>query len=159
MANISFRDFYSTKINRLTLQEALDLHYRLNPQFTHWSKFDTKTAQYMIRNHDISHVLFACDTTYPGEYCVQTWVKYGCKLNIKPTQIFDYLFSKDLIQIVLPPKLIQYFLTHMKDFSILKKLVKNQANQMTKKWQYGSEKNYIIKTIGEIRKEFNIKIV
>ena len=156
MTNLTFSEFYSTKINHLTLQEALDLHYKLNPQFTHWSKFDTKAAQYLIKNHDISHVIFGSDTSYPGEYCVQTWVKYGCKLNIKPAEIFGYIFNKDLIQIVLPSKLIHYSLTHLRDFASFKKQIKFQASKMTKKWQYGESQNYMTKSIGSIRQEFNI---
>jgi ubiquinone biosynthesis protein Coq4 len=154
----NFNDFYSEKINELTLQDALDLHYKLNPQFTHWSKYDTEAARYMIKNHDISHIIFGCDTSYPGEYCVQTWVKFGCQLNIKPQKLFGFLFNKDLIQIVLPPKLIQYSLTHLAEFKQFEKEIKLLSSKQTKKWQYGHEENYMNKTVGEIRKEYNIKL-
>jgi ubiquinone biosynthesis protein Coq4 len=159
MQELNFNNFYSDQINHLTLQEALELHYKLNPQFTHWSKYSSKEAQYLIKNHDISHVIFGCDTSYGGEYQVQTWVKYACKLNIPATSFFKFIFNKDLIQIVLPPQLIKYSLGHLKEFSEYKKQIKNQAGQICKKWQYGDEETQMLKTVGQIRQEYNIVIV
>lgn len=155
----TYQEFYSQKIDRLTLQQALDVHYQLNPQFTPWHKYSTPQARNLIKSHDISHVIFGCDTSYGGEYTVQTWVKFGANLNIAKSEIFRYVFNKDLIQIVLPPKLFSYSLTHILEFRKIKKLVKNQAKLMTKKWDYFQEEKYLNKTVGEIRLEYGIHLL
>lgn len=159
MSTISFETFYSTEINEITLEQALKMHYELNPQFTPWDKYDTFEASRLIKAHDISHVIFGCDTGYGGEFQVQTWVKYGAKLNISPLQMPKYLFNKDLFQIVLPPKLIQYSLTHRKEFREYSKLIKLQAAKMTRKWIYFEEKAYMNKIVGDIRGEYNIDLI
>jgi ubiquinone biosynthesis protein Coq4 len=155
----NFNNFYTSAINNLTLQEALDIHYQINPQFTPWDQFDTPEARNLIKNHDISHVIFGCDTSYGGEYCVQTWNKYGSNLNISFTQFPKYIFNKDLVQIVLPSKLIQYAMTHIGEFMNFRKQIKAQAKLMTKKWEYFKEEPYMDKTIGEIRAEYGIEIL
>lgn len=154
--NISFSDFYTTKINNLRLRDCLEIHYNLNPQFTRWDKYEAVETRNLIKSHDISHIIFACDTSYSGEYCVQTWVKFGANLNIPLLESIKYITKKDLIQLVLPPKLISYSLTHRSEFSTFKQAIKTQAQLMTKKWEYFQEEKYMDKTIGQIRKEYNI---
>ena len=159
LQQFTFQDFYSNKINNLTLREALDIHYELNPQFTPWYKYDSPEAMSLIKAHDISHVIFGCDTSYGGEYTVQTWVKFGANLNIPKSQIFKYLFNKDLIKIVLPSKLITYAITHLRDFRLIKKNVRERAKVMIRKWEYFQEEKYLNMSIGEIRSEHGIKVL
>lgn len=154
--NIIFSDFYSDKINNLSLKECLEIHYHLNPQFTRWDKYDALETRNLIKSHDISHIIFGCDTSYSGEYCVQTWAKLGANLNIPMRERIKYITKKDLIQLILPPKLISYSLTHISEFSNFKQQIRTQAQLMTKKWEYFNEEKYMDKTIGEIRKEYNI---
>ena len=155
----TFQDFYSNKIDQLKLSEALDLHYELNQQFTPWHKYSSPEARNLIRSHDISHIIFGSDTSYGGEYTVQTWVKFGANINIPKSQIHKYLFNRDLIQIVLPPKLISYSVMHILEFRKIKKDVKTQVGLMTKKWEYFQEENYLDKTVGEIRLEYGIRLL
>ena len=159
LQQFTFQDFYSNKINNLTLREALDIHYELNPQFTPWYKYDSPEAMSLIKAHDISHVIFGCDTSYGGEYTVQTWVKFGANLNIPKSQILKYLSNKDLIKIVLPRKLITYAITHISDFQNIRKSIKTQAKLMRRKWEYFQEEGYLNKTIGEIRSEYGIEVM
>jgi ubiquinone biosynthesis protein Coq4 len=151
--------FYTTTINNLTLTKALDEHYKINPQFTPWYKYQNNQASRMIKAHDITHLIFGCDTSYSGEYAVQTWAKYRVKIKIPFWEMYKYLFNKDMIQLILPPKLIQYSWTHRSEFAQLKKKIKTQTNLMTKKWEYFQEEHYMNKTISEIREEYGIKIL
>jgi hypothetical protein len=108
----NFNNFYTTGINGLTLQEALDIHYDINPQFTPWDSYDSDEARSLIKAHDISHVIFGCDTSYIGEVKVQTWGKYGANLNIPLSKRLRYLSNKDLRALVVSPNLIGYILSH-----------------------------------------------
>jgi ubiquinone biosynthesis protein Coq4 len=152
-------EFYSTTIDNLTLAEALKIHYEINPQFTVWNDYSTPEAQNLIKSHDISHVIYGCDTSYGGEFTVQTWNNYGSDQNIPFSQFPKYILNKDLVQIVLPRKLIQYALTHIGEFIKINKLVKSKAQNMRKKWQYFDEERYMNTTIGEIRKEYGINLI
>jgi ubiquinone biosynthesis protein Coq4 len=151
--------FYTTDINQMSLKDALNEHYKINPQFTPWYQFDTPEARNLIKAHDISHLLFGCDTSYNGEYCVQTWNKYGSNLNIPPAQAFKYIANRDLRSLVLPTSLFSYAMTHISLFIKERSLIKKQAKLMTKKWQYFKEESYMDKTIGEIRAEYGIEIL
>jgi ubiquinone biosynthesis protein Coq4 len=151
--------FYTTDINTMKLKDALIEHYKINPQFTPWDQFEDQVARDLIKAHDISHLLYGCDTSYNGEYCVQTWNKYGSNLNILPTQVFNYLGNKDLRSLVLPTSLFSYAFTHISLFVKERGLIKKQASLMTKKWEYFQEEKYMDKTIEQIRKEFGIEIL
>ncbi|MBC7472296.1 MAG: hypothetical protein H7196_03500 [candidate division SR1 bacterium] len=150
--------FYATEINTMSLKDALNEHYKINPQFTPWDQFDTPEARNLIKAHDISHLLYGCDTSYTGEYMVQTWNGFGSNLNIKPQDSLKYLLNQDLRSLVLPAKLMSYALTHLKEFMIVRGLIKKQSKLMTKKWEYFQEDSYLSKTIGNIREEYGIKI-
>jgi hypothetical protein len=40
----SIEDFYTEKIDHLTLAKALEIHYSLNPQFTLWYKYHSQVG-------------------------------------------------------------------------------------------------------------------
>jgi ubiquinone biosynthesis protein Coq4 len=152
-------NFYSHDINDFTLIKALDEHYKINPQFTPWDQFEAPEARNLIKSHDISHLIYGCDTSYGGEYCVQTWNKFGSNLNIQPQDGLKYLMNKDLRSLVLPTSLISYALSHIMEFIKLRGQIKNQAKLMTKKWEYFQEEPYMTKTISEIRVEYGIEVL
>jgi ubiquinone biosynthesis protein Coq4 len=158
MTNLSFADFYSDKINSMTLQEALDMHYAINPQFTPWDQFEEEVARNLIKSHDMSHVVFGADTSYMGELIVQSWNKYGANLNIPISEAPKYLLNKHLRSLVLPTSLIPFAVSHIGAIFHNRALVKSQAAKMTKKWQYFQEDKYLNTTIGDIRKEYGIDV-
>jgi ubiquinone biosynthesis protein Coq4 len=153
--------FYTSDINQMTLREALTEHYKINPQFTRFDQFETKEAGITIKSHDISHIIYGCDTSYLGEYKVQMWNNFGSK-NTMPKLSFKLIFSKDaraLIQLVLPTGLIKFAKEHKKEMDKVKADIKTQSTKMTKKWIYGEEQKYMDKTIGEIRAEYEIEVL
>jgi ubiquinone biosynthesis protein Coq4 len=159
MTESQLTTFYTQTVNDLTLQEALDQHYAINPQFTQWDTFDAPEARNLIKAHDISHILYGCNTSYMGEYMVQTWNGAGSNLNIPPTHIFKYLLNKDLKQLILPTSLFSYSISHIREFITVRSLIKKQAKLMTKKWQYFKEDQYLSTIVSEIRAEYGIHIL
>jgi ubiquinone biosynthesis protein Coq4 len=153
--------FYTTTINDLTLAKALEEHYKINPQFTRYDQFETLEAGQTIKSHDISHLIYGCDTSYLGEYKVQMWNNNGSK-NIMPRLNFKLVFSNDLktlIQLVIPTGLIKFAKEHKVEMDKVKAEIKTRSTQMTKKWIYGEEDRYLNKTIAEIREEFRIEVL
>lgn len=159
MTTEKLTQFYTNDINAMSLKDALNEHYKINPQFTPWDQFDTPEARNLIKAHDISHLLYGCDTSYTGEYMVQTWNGFGSNLNIKLQDSLKYLLNQDLRSLVLPTKLINYSLTHLKQFIAVRGMIKKQSKLMTKKWQYFQEELYMDKIVSDIRKEYGIKII
>jgi ubiquinone biosynthesis protein Coq4 len=153
--------FYTIDINQMTLRDALTEHYNINPQFTRYDQFETKEAGSTIKSHDISHLIYGCDTSYLGEYKVQMWNNFSSKKTM-PKLSLKLIFSKDaraLIQLVLPTGLIKFAKEHKEEMNKVKANIKIQSDKMTKKWIYGNEEQYMDKTIGEIREEYGIQIL
>lgn len=155
MSNLNFTDFYSTKIDNLTLAECIDLHYDLNPQFTRWHKYNSPLAQKIIKAHDITHIIFACDTSLLGELQVQSWSSFGVNKNL-----FDapkYLRDKEAASLLNPVglgNLIWFILTHIHQvFKVWQRSLK-----LKKRWVYFEEDRYMSTKIGDIRAEYNIII-
>jgi ubiquinone biosynthesis protein Coq4 len=159
MNNITYTDFYTNKINHLTLQEALDIHYQLNPQFTPYYDYTTYEGSTGIKAHDIIHVIFGCDTSFLGEHRVQTWFSLACELKINWIQKLKYFLDADSRALLTPKGIIKYVVTHQKEMRQVTKSIREKAKQMNKKWDYLNTESYMNKSIGELRSEFNIHIL
>jgi ubiquinone biosynthesis protein Coq4 len=153
--------FYTSTVNNMTLEKALIEHYKINPQFTRYDQFETLEAGNAIKSHDISHILYGCDTTLLGEYKVQMWNNFS-STKTRPKISFKLIFSKDakaLMQLVIPTGLIKFAREHKVEMNRIKNEIKTQSDKMTKKWIYGHEETYMQKTIAEIRAEYGIEII
>jgi hypothetical protein len=157
MNQIQPDDFYSEKINDLTLANALQLHYERNPQFTIWSTYKSERAKKLVKAHDITHIIFGCDTTLLGEMRVQLWSKFGVK-SFGLRESFRYAQDKEARVLLKNPvgyrRMLLFFLKHIGEI----RKVRAQAKKMSQKWVYFDEDNYMTSKIGEIRKRFNIVI-
>ena len=155
MPQFTQSNFYSTAINDLTLGEAFKIHYEINPQFTPWYDCKSKILQKMLRSHDISHIIYGCDTSFLGEMRVEFWNQFGSFIPKNWKDIKDALADKDTRKLITPTGLIPFFLTHISE--IFK--VRKQAKLITKKWVYFDEEKYMDATIEKIRTEHGIVII
>jgi ubiquinone biosynthesis protein Coq4 len=154
----SLKNFYTEKINNLTLVEVLEIYYSINPQFTPWHKYNSEIAKKLVKAHDITHIVFGCDTTLLGEMRVQLWTKFGVK-SFSWKETLNYARDKESRVLIMNPigyyAMFIFFIKHLSE--VWK--VKQQTKLLYKKWEYFEEDKYMAKTIGEIRKEYNIQIV
>ncbi len=147
--------FYLKTIEALPLREALREHYVLNPQFTVWSDYTSPIAQKLVKAHDISHLVFGCDTSLMGEMRVQLWAHYAVK-KFGIRESLKYANDKEAKVLLKNP--VGYwamFVFFVKNFNQLKK-VRSQAKRMNKPWVYFEESSYLEMNIKEIRKQFGI---
>ena len=70
-----------------TLLEGLEELYINNPEVAASSKLKGKSFQ----DHDLTHVIFGCDTSIRGEIILKPWILFGT--NISKQELMDY--SKD----------------------------------------------------------------
>jgi hypothetical protein len=147
--------FYLKTIEALPLSEALHQHYVLNPQFTVWSDYTSPIAQKLVKAHDISHLVFGCDTSLMGEMRVQIWAHYAVK-KFGIRESLKYANDKEAKVLLKNP--VGYwamFVFFIKNFNQIKK-VRSQAKRMNKPWVYFEESSYMEMNIKEIRKQFGI---
>jgi ubiquinone biosynthesis protein Coq4 len=147
-------DFYSRKIDNLTLAQAFKIHYEINPQLTPWYDSKSQILQKMIRSHDLSHIVYGCDTTLLGEMQVQFWNNFGSKVPKNLQDFITAMKDKETRELLTPAGLVPFFLTHLTEIWKVQKL----AKLMSKKWVFFDEERYMNTTIGDIRQEFNIVV-
>ncbi len=158
MKSLEPGNFYLNGVENMTLAAALDQHYVLNPQFTIWSDYKSDIAKKLVRAHDLSHILFGCDTSLLGEMRVQLWAKYGVrKFGFKES--LRYAKDKEAKVLLKNPvgywAMFVFFITHFGEVG----KVRARSKVMSKKWLYFEEDTYIQKTVGQIRKDFGIRIL
>ena len=62
---------------RLTLRDGLEELYRHAPEVAVVSRRKGK----MFVDHDLTHVLFGCDTSLQGEILLKPWILFGTTIN------------------------------------------------------------------------------
>jgi hypothetical protein len=156
MDKISYQALYSRRADPMRLGDALDIHYDLNPQFTRWEKFKSPEAKGLVRAHDISHLLFGCDTGLLGEMQVQLWSKFAVQSPSWADKI-RYARDKESRILIRNPigyrRMLQFF---VKNFTEVKR-IRLQAAKMTRKWEYFKEDLYLEVALGDIRTQYGIE--
>ena len=131
MSDVSYKDLYSASANHLPLGTALDLHYQFNPQFTRWNRYVTAEARSLVKAHDISHLIFGCDTGLLGEMQVQLWSKFA----VQPMALRDTIrYARDKESRVLlknPAGYLKMAIFFIKNFSEVKR-VRTKCAAMSK---------------------------
>ena len=152
------KKFYTTELEVLTLEDGLSKHYLLNPQFTHWNDYKSDNAKKLVKAHDISHLVFGCDTSLLGEMRVQLWAKFAVqKFSFKET--LAYARDKEAKVLLKNPvgylAMFMFFLKHVSEIN----KVRRQSQMMTAKWVYFDEDAYMKLPVGDIRKGFGIVVI
>lgn len=150
--------FYTLTAEDLTLAEALRRHYALNPQFTVWSNYKSSVAQKLVKAHDISHIVFGCDTSLLGEMRVQLWANFAVQ-KFGFAESLTYAKDKESRVLLKNPVgywlMLVFFVKHVEE--IFK--VRRQSKLMQKKWVYFDEEKYMKMTVLAIRKQFGIVVL
>ncbi len=139
----------------ITLQHGLDKFYKKN--FKNFSDRPTteKAKEFLLR-HDVSHVIFGCDTSIYGEGVVKIWTTFGTTLGFwKMITEYNEANAFELFRM--------YSFRHVANnifrFLMIIPLTIVRARQMNKPWPWSNYKPYLNKPISEIRKEFNIEVI
>ena len=152
------KNFYTTELEAMALQDGLRKHYLLNPQFTHWSDYKSDNAKKLVKAHDISHLIFGCDTSLLGEMRVQLWAQFAVR-KFSFTESMAYAGDKEARVLLKNPVgylgMFWFFVTH---FSEIRR-VRKQSQQMSKKWVYFEEDAFMTMAVGDIRTRFGIVVI
>lgn len=142
----------------MTLQDGLRKHYLLNPQFTPWSNYKSENAKKLVKAHDISHLIFGCDTSLLGEMRVQLWAKFAVqKFSFKES--LAYARDKEAkVLLKNPVGYLAMFIFFLKHFGEIRR-VRRQSQLMPAKWVYFEEDSYMTTPVGAIRKRFGVVVI
>ena len=74
----------------LTLREGLQELYLNNPDVAETSDRKGK----IFRDHDLTHVIFGCDTSINGEIALKPWILFGTTISLR--ELKDYAADEDV---------------------------------------------------------------
>lgn len=141
----------------MTLREGLDEYYAANSGLFDTSQASNEKIGAYLRNHDVTHVVFGTTTVMADEMLQDMWTLFAVDVP-KKTYVFDFLGtdeSKVVMQSLKPWETLKVMVMAVP--AGLK--IWARSRQMTQKWPWKNWEAYLDRPLGEIRQEFNIKLI
>ncbi len=145
---------------KLTLREGLDELYRHNPEVESVSNVNGK----IFTDHDLTHVIFGCDTSIIGELMLKPWILLGC--NISMAELKEYAGNPEVQKLnkegeallggkfLTTVKIVFYYLPQF--FWIWF----THVRKMSRKWPHSTLTNEMMNTrICDLRADYNISVL
>ena len=143
-----------------TLREGLEELYINNPDVAASSQLKGKSFQ----DHDLTHVIFGCDTSIRGEIILKLWILFGT--NISKQELMDYSNDEDVKRLnkeeialmggpfLFTLKLVFIFLPQFFQIWFLR------VRKMKNKWPHSSISDDMLKKrIVDLRNEYGIQVI
>jgi len=143
----------------ITLAEGLE-EYRAYLQANGKKQLIDAPGSTIIRDHDVTHVLFGLDTSIEQESMLDSWVFLGTKWKLEELLAYNKLpeikqLYKDFWH---DPGYFKLILTAIKLLPIKLKILK-RTKQMNKKWPFVSPDSLMDQKVSDLREEFGIRIL
>jgi len=144
---------------KLLLEDGL-IEYRSYLQINNKKQLKDAPGSSIIRDHDITHVIFGLDTSLEQESLLDSWLFSGASWKLKDLLAYGKLpelkeLNKYLGREVGYIRLIRMVISLIPT----KILIWRRARRMKKKWPFKSYEEYLKMRICDIRDEFGIKIL
>ena len=143
----------------LTLQEGLDELYKGAPEVAAVSARKGKA----FRDHDLTHVIFGCDTSLNGEILLNPWVLFGT--TITGSELKDYAADPDVKRLnaegidLLGGRLRGYALFIVYYLPLYAWIWARHVRCMVLKWPHSSVTEEMLNTpLSELRRQFGIRL-
>ena len=155
MINLSFQ----SQNCDITLGEGLE-EYRAYLQANGKKQLIDAPGSTIIRDHDVTHVIFGLDTSIEQESMLDSWVFLGTKWKLKELLAYNKLpeikqLYKDFWR---DPGYFKLIMTAIKLLPIKLK-IRKRAKQMNKKWPFKSPDALMTQRVCDLRKEYGIRIL
>ncbi|MDA8655641.1 hypothetical protein N9L78_02995 [Gammaproteobacteria bacterium] len=155
MTNLSFQ----SQNCDVTLAQGLD-EYRAYLRANGKKQLIDEPGSTIIRDHDVTHVIFGLDTSIEQESMLDSWVFLATKWKLKELLAYNKLpeikqLYKDFWH---DPGYFKLFMTAIKLLPI-KLTIWKRAKQMNKKWPFVLPDSYMNHKVCDLRKEYGIKIL
>ncbi|MBT5068153.1 MAG: hypothetical protein HOM67_07455 [Halieaceae bacterium] len=143
----------------LTLQEGLDELYAGAPEVAAVSARKGKA----FRDHDLTHVIFGCDTSLRGEILLNPWVLFGT--TITRAELKDYAADPDVKRLnaegidLLGGRLRGYALFIVYYLPLYAWIWAQHVRCMALKWPHSSVTEDMLKTpLSALRRQYGIRL-
>ena len=139
----------------LTLRQGLEVFQQQNaPSFSDTAYSERGTA--FLRDHDIAHVVFGCDTSLYGEGVVKLWTTFGTTLSFgqvlrgySDAQAFTLFHGYS----------VRHILRHVGRLLRAAPRVIYRARQMRRPWPFSNYSAHLDTPLADLRRTFNIRVV
>ena len=142
---------------QLTLKEGLDELYTGAPEVAAVSARKGKE----FRDHDLTHVIFGCDTSLNGEILLNPWVLFGT--TITRSELKDYAADPDVMRLnaegidLMGGRLRGYSLFVVYYLPLYVWIWARHVRCMAMKWPHSSVTEEMLNTpLSELRRQFGI---
>lgn len=144
----------------LTLQQGLDELYANNPEVAATSNRKGKS----FHDHDLTHVIFGCDTSIQGELALKPWILFGTTISMQ--EMKDYAADEEVQRLNKEGEALLggFFIGSLKIiFIFLPQFLATwlfRVRKMHQKWPHSSINSEMFdRTIADLRHEYGIKVM
>ncbi len=139
----------------LSLREGIAEYYEHNVNLLDPGELPPEVAD-LFRQHDAGHVVFGCDTSLRGESLIDTWTIFGATVGLRGyLQYFKYPQVNQIFSEVGYWQILLQTIRCLPD--ILRVIVRSR--RLHSKWPWRDYERYLDRPLGELRREFKIRVV
>jgi len=144
---------------RATLREGLDELYRNAPEVAEVSERKGKS----FRDHDITHVLFGCDTSLEGEILLKPWILFGTTITMDEIKAYQadpevQRLNQEGIDMI-GGRLKAYLLGFVYFFPLFFWIWLRRVRRMSDKWPHSEVSEEMLDTpLDQLRRDYGIQL-
>lgn len=139
----------------LTLQQGLEKFRAANSKYFS-ARSISEEGKAFLKDHDIAHVIFNCDTSLYGEGVVKTWTTFGTTLGFwEVINGYQEVNAFELFRMYSFKHISKNIFRYLK---VIPTIIRSAKN-MSKPWPFSNYEPYLNTPIAAIRKEFNIQVL
>ncbi len=146
---------YQEQDSLQTLEEGLTEYYSSFSGLITEENTSSEVAN-LFRLHDVTHVVFGCDTSIKEETLTDAWTIFGSTVTL--AEYMEYLKYPETTQVFKDEgffKVLGIFILSLPAFiKVIFHVLK-----MNKKWNFWDYQSYLNHSLKDIREEFNIQLV
>ena len=148
---------YQTQDTQLTLREGLAEYLASNPDLIDPSTTSTREMGAYFANHDASHVAFGTSTRIADELIQDVWTFFAVDVKYR-NYVGDLVKAQEGLEVA---KALPFWGTIRGFFHLLRAMPRLLARsfKMPKKWPWTGWEKYLDRPLGEIRREFGIRVL
>ncbi len=141
----------------MTLREGLDEYYGANSGLFDTGQASSEKLGAYLRNHDVTHIVFGTTTMIADEMLQDMWTLLAVDVA-KKEYVFDFLGTDESKVLMQSLKLWETLRVMVMAVPAGLKIWA-RSREMTRKWPWKDWEGYLDKPLGEIRREFNIRVI
>ena len=138
-----------------TLGEGIAEYYAANPMLLDPDGMPTDAGT-LFKQHDAGHVIFGCDTSLRGESLIDTWTIFGSTARLKG--YIEYFRHPQIYQIFEDVGYLRMTIEFIRCLPDVCRVLA-RCRRLNARWPWEKYDDYLDRTLADLRKEFNIRVI